>query len=159
MEMSYDRIGNCRIRENGRKINIFDKVNEIKQHLKDIIPEIESDKLIVILSHCRAYYEGKLHYGRRNVPENLQRTRELTTNERIVYEYLLKSKLNPSTTYRWFIATRLPQDIREKLAKGQIGQKKAMEISANRRNVKLSNMGLLMTEEIRKTIQKLEWEG
>jgi len=157
--MSYDRIGNYRIRENGRKINIFDKVNEIKQHLKDIIPEIESDKLIVILSHCRAYYEGKLHYGRRNVPENLQRTRELTANERIVYEYLLKNKLNPSTTYRWFIATRLPQDVREKLAKGEIGQKQAMLISANRRNAKMSQIGLLMMEEIREIIQKLEWEG
>jgi len=157
--MSYDRIGNYRIRENGKKINIFDKVNEIKQHLKDIIPEIESDKLIVILSHCRAYYEGKLHYGRRNVPENLQRTRELTANERIVYEYLLKNKLNPSTTYRWFIATRLPQDVREKLAKGEIGQKQAMLISANRRNAKMSQIGLLMMEEIREIIQKLEWEG
>ena len=155
--MSYDRIGNYRIRENGRKINIFDKVNEIKQHLKDIIPEIEGDKLIVILSHCRAYYEGKLHYGRRNVPENLQRKKELTANERIVYEYLLKSKLNPSTTYRWLIATRLPQDIREKLAKGQIGQKKAMEISANRRNVKMSNMGLLMMEDIRNAIERIDW--
>jgi len=157
--MSYDRIGNYRIRENGRKINIFDKVNEIKQHLKDIIPEIESDKLIVILSHCRAYYEGKLHYGRRNVPENLQRKKELTVNERIVYEYLLKNKLNPSTTYRWFIATRLPQDVREKLAKGEIGQKQAMLISANRRNAKMSQIGLLMMEEIREIIQKLEWEG
>lgn len=157
--MLYDRIGNYRIRENGRKINIFDKVNEIKQHLKDIIPEIKSDELIGILSRCRAYYEGKLHYGRRNIPENLQRKRELTANERIVYEYILKSKLNPSTTYRWFIATRLPMDVREMLAKGQVSQKQAMKMSADRRNVKKSNAGLLMMEEIRNAIQKLDWEG
>ena len=157
--MSYDRIGNTNIRENGRKRSIFDKVNEIKQHLKELIPEINSDGLIIILSHCRAYYEGKLHYGRRNVPENLQRTRALTTNERIVYEYLLKSKLNPSTTYRWFIATRLPQDVREMLSKGQIGQKKAMEISANRRRDKTSQIGLYMMEEIRGIIKRLQWEG
>ena len=74
--MSYDRIGNYRIRENGRKINIFDKVNEIKQHLKDIIPEIESDKLIVILSHCRAYHEGKLHWKKKH-------PREPSKNKRI----------------------------------------------------------------------------
>lgn len=156
--MSYDRIGNYRIRENGRKRSIFDKVNEIKQHLKEIIPEIKSDELIGILSRCRAYYEGKLHYGRRNVPDNKQMKRELTANERIVYEYLLKSKLNPPTTYRWFIATRLPQDVRERLAKGQIGQKQAMKISADRRNVKQSNIGLLMMEEIRNSIQKLDWK-
>jgi hypothetical protein len=36
---------NHRIRENGKKVNIFDKVNEIKQHLKDIIPEIKSDEV------------------------------------------------------------------------------------------------------------------
>lgn len=167
MKMSYDRLGNYRIRYKevrdgkvvGRKRNIFDKVNEIKQELKGIIPEIKGDELIKMMSHCRNYYHGKLHYGRKGIPENQQRKRELTANERILYDYLLRNKLNPSTTYRWFIATRLPQDIREQLAKGIIGQKTALRISANRRRTKKSSIGLLMMEDIRNIIHKLEWSG
>jgi len=143
---------NRKIRENGVKRNIFDKVSEIKQHINMILPEIDGDKLINMMSHCRRYYEGKLHYGRRNVKENLDKKRDLTESERILYDLLLKLNLNPSTTYRWFLATIVPADIKEKLAKGHISQKKALEISANRKRVKESNVGLLMIEEIRTII-------
>lgn len=50
MKVSYDRIGNWRIRENGQKRGLFDKVNEIKQGIKTILPELEGDKLIAMLS-------------------------------------------------------------------------------------------------------------
>jgi len=164
MKMSYDRIGNTRIRYKtvmdgklvGRKRDIFDKVNEIRRDINAILPEIKGDELIGMLSRCRHNYYGSLHYGRRG-EENRNRKRELTINERVLYDYLLKNSLNPATTYRWFIATRLPQDIREKLAKGQIGQKTAMLISANRRRTKNSTEGLLMMEEIRAIVQKLDW--
>ena len=133
----------------GRKIDIFEEIHKIKQHIKEILPELDGDRLIIMMSHCRQYYEGHLHYGRRAIQENLTRKRDLTEAEKILYELLLKLKLNPSTTYRWFLATRVPQDIKEKLVKGQISQKKALEISANRKRVKQSNIGLLMMEEIR----------
>ena len=148
--MSYDRIGNAKVRKDGKKVSIFRRVAEIKQQLKATIPEIEGYRLISMLSHCRRYYRGTLWYGRRDSPNKMPRT--LTPNERILYDYLLKNNLNPCTTYRWFIATRVPDDIKDKLEKGQIGQKKAMQISANRRRVKRSNKGLLMIEEIRTII-------
>ena len=157
--MSYDRIGNHQIRENGRKRSIFDKVNEIKQDLKDMFPEIEGDRLIGMFSHCRRHYEGKLHYGRIHNKSNHSRVRELTTNENLLYDHLLRKGLNPSTTYRWLIATRLPSDIMKQLANGKISQKKAMQISANRRRTRESVTGLLMMEEIRNIVQKLDWRG
>ena len=154
MKISYDRLGNWRIREKGHvKKSLFQKVAEIKDDIKRIIPELDSDGLISMLSHCRRYYEGKLFYGRRTNPN--KQPRDLTANERLLYDYILKNNLNPCTTYRWFLATRLPSDIKEKLAKGQIGQKKAMQISANRRRVKNNNMGLLMMEEIRNIVSGL----
>ncbi|OVE74582.1 hypothetical protein BVX95_02015 [archaeon D22] len=147
-KMSYDRIGNAHIRENGKKRNIFDKVNEIKIDIKGILPEIEGDRLIAMLSKIRTYYGHK----KRGVPmgrKGWKGYRDLTINERLLYDYMLKKKLTPSTTYRWFIATRIPSDVKDKLAKGQLTVKKAMQISANRRRVEMSNQGLLLLEKIR----------
>lgn len=146
---------NHRIRSNGKKINIFDKVHHIKKDLKVLLPEIEEDKLLSMFSHMRAYYEGKLHYGRRSNPANWSRKKELTEAEKIIYDYLLKNKLNPSTTYRWFLATRVPEDIKDKLKQGRLSYKKALEISANRRRKRESNTGLLMMEEINNVIRSL----
>ena len=148
MKMSYDRIGNTKIRENGKKRSIFDKVNEIKSDIKSILPEVEGDRLISMLSKIRTYIAHK----KKGIPlgrKGWKGYRKLTNNESILYEYLLKNDLNPSTTYRWFIATRVPEDVKDMLARGKLSIKKAMEISANRRRVKESNKGLLMMEELR----------
>jgi hypothetical protein len=147
MKMSYDVIGNTRIRENGRKVDIFVKVDQIKQDIKTIIPEIESDKLLPMMSHCKNYYYGKLYYGRKGKPN--RKKRKLTHNEMVLYEYLLKNKLNPCTTYRWFLATRIPEDVKDKLRQGKISQRKAMEISANRKKARIGSKGTLIIEQLR----------
>jgi len=146
---------NTRIRENGKKINIFNKVAQIKEDLKVLLPEIEEDKIIPMFSHIRNFFYGNLHYGRRNVPENKKRKRPLSKAETILYDYMLKNNLNPSTTYRWMIACRVPADIKDKLSKGQISCKKAMQISANRKRLRESNTGLLMVEEINNIVRSL----
>ena len=153
-KMSYDRIGNTHIRENGKKRSIFDKVNEIKSAIKTILPEVEGDKLIAMLSKIRTY----LAHKKKGVPigrNGWKGYRDLTFNEKVLYEYLLKQGLCPSTTYRWFIATRIPSDVRDKLEKGQLSMKKAFQISANRRRVKESNTGLMMIEELRTIVRGL----
>lgn len=153
-KMSYDRIGNTHIRENGKKRSIFDKVNEIKRDIKAILPELEGEKLIHMLSKIRTYISHK----KKGVPigrHGWKGYRELTFNERAVYEYLMKNNLAPSTTYRWFIATRIPSDVREKLERGQLSMKKAFQISANRRRVKASNTGLMMMEKLRTIVRCL----
>lgn len=158
--MSYMRLGNCRIRDkDGHKKNIFDRVNEIKADLRKLFPEINESEYIRMFSRCRRKYRGVLYKGRigkvNKLPVELRMRDELTANERILYDYLMKNKLNPCTTYRWFIATRIPNDIKDKLAKGQITVKKAMEISANRKRVRESNQGLLMMEELRNIVRGL----
>lgn len=147
-----------RVRFNGKKISIFDRVNQIKEKLNQILPEIEPSRLLIMLGHIRRFYEGNLYYGRRtsNQEEKDKRERlELTQTERILYDFLLKEKLNPSTAYRWFLATRVPDDIKEKLTKGQISYRKAMEISYNRKRARESNIGLLMMEEMRVIVRGL----
>ena len=145
--MSYMKLGNYQIRENGHKRSIFDKTNEIKSELKKLFPEVESDGWISIFSHVRNYYRGNLHYGRRNSKN--KKPRELTPIERQVYDYMMKKELNPCTTYRWFLATRIPEDIKTKLAQGKISHKRALLIASNRKSNADSNRGLLMLEELR----------
>ena len=146
---------NTQIREKGKKINIFDKVNQIRSDIKSLLPEIEEHKIIPMFSHIRNFFYGNLYYGRQNIPENKQRKRELTKAETILLDYMMKNKLNPSTTYRWMIACRVPADIKEKLAKGQVSIMKAMQISANRKRVRESNTGLIMIEEINNIVRSL----
>lgn len=147
-----------RVRQEGKKVSLFDRVNNIQKRLKQILPEIEGSRLICMLCHCRRYYEGSLYYGRRTADKGEQKKRkqlDLTKTERILYDFLLKNNLNPSTTYRWFLAVRVPEDIKEKLKRGQISYKKAMEISYNRKRVRQSNLGLLMLEEMRTIVRGL----
>jgi len=146
---------NHRVRYKGKKVPIFDRINLIKQDLKELIPEVEEDKFLSMMSHIRNFFYGKLHYGRRAEPNNLQRKRELTANEQIVLDYLLKNNLNPSTTYRWFLACRIPSDLKEKLIEGKISYKKAFTIASNRKKSRLSNMGLLMMDEINNIVRSL----
>lgn len=158
--MGYMRLGNHRIREKGRvKKSIFDKINEIKSDLRRIIPEVGEAGYIKMFSRCSRFYTGKLYKGRvgnvMKLPVDLRLKEDLTANERILYDYMLKNKLNPATTYRWFLAVRIPDDIKEKLEKNQLSAKVAMQISANRKRVKQSNQGILMMEELRTIVRGL----
>lgn len=147
-----------RVRHKGMKINLFDRVNQIKKQLKQLLPEVEEDRFISILGHCRRYYEGNLYYGRRtaNTEEKAKRKKiDLTQTERIVYDYLLRNNLKPSTIYRQFLATRVPEDIKDQLQKGNISYKKAMETSYNRKRVRECRIGFDMLEEMRTIVRGL----
>lgn len=146
-----------RVRKKGKKINIFDECFRIRQELNRIIPEVKPEGLLKILARCRRYYEGSLYYGRRVKKDQAKskKKEELTTIERLVYDYLLRNKLNPSTTYRWFLVVRVPSDVKEKLEKGLISVKKALEINRNRKKAQESSTGLLILEEMREIIKCL----
>ena len=147
-----------RIREKGKKRSIFDKVKEIKNNLKLFLPELEEDRIIPILARCRRFYEGSLYYGRKttNIEEKKNRKKqELTEIEKVVYQFLIEQKLNPSTTYRWFLHSRVPEDIKEKLEKNLIPVRLAVQISNNRKKIEESNQGLLLLEEMRQIVRGL----
>jgi len=146
---------NKNVRYKGKKVPIFDRINRIKSDIKELLPEIEEERFLSMMSHVRNYFYGNLHYGRRGIPENIKRKRELTSNEKIILDYLLKSNLSPATTYRWFIACRMPSDIVEKLQKGKLSFRRAFLIADNRKKSKLSSTGLLMMEEINNIVSSL----
>lgn len=146
---------NHRVRHNGRKISLFDKINKIRNDLKELLPEVEENKFLVMASHVRNFYYGNLYYGRRDSNKSQRRKRELTQAEMLLLDYYLKNNLNPSTCYRWFVACRIPSDIKEKLEQGKVSFKKAMLITDNRKKAKMSNTGMLMIEEINNIVRSL----
>jgi len=148
---------NYRVRYQGGKISLFDRINKMKNDLRELLPEIPEDKFLSMASHVRNFFYNNLYYGRHqnHTPENLKRKRELTPNEKILLDYYMKNNLNPSTTYRWFLACRIPSDLKEKLAHGKLSFKKAFLIADNRKKSKLSNTGLLMVEEINNVVGSL----
>jgi hypothetical protein len=145
------------VRDKGKKRNIFDKVTEIEEILYNSLPELKGDRklLIYMLCHCRRYFEGKLYYGRRSIGDNIHRQRPLTINERVIYDLLIRHNLNPSTAYRWFLYTRIPSDLKEKMMSDRISARQALTISANRKKTKDSKLGILMMEEIGECIRRL----
>lgn len=151
--MSYMRLNNVNVREKGKKRNLFDKVNELKQKMNVIVPEIEGQRLIDLLHHIKAERENKYYYGRKGWI-NSKIKKDLTPIEHLIKELLIKEKLNPSTVYRWLLATRIPSDIMDKLRKGMISQKKAYEIALNRRKNLRSAQSLLLMESVRDIIRR-----
>src|SRR3972149_6504058 len=94
---------NHRVRYNGRKINLFDRINKIKNDLKELLPEIEEDKFLSMASHIKNFYYGKLHYGRRN-PESSFGRRFLHVQPPRAFRRRAAPWRDRLCAYRWFIA-------------------------------------------------------
>lgn len=147
------RLNNINVREKGKKRNLFDKVNELKQKINVIVPEIDGQRLIDIVHHIKAERENKYYYGRKGW-KTTKIKKELTHVEHLIKELLIKEGLNPSTVYRWLLACRIPSDIMDKLRKGLISQKKAYEIALNRKKNQKSAQTLILMENIIEIIRR-----
>ena len=65
---------------------------------------------------------------------------------------LHRNELNSSTTYTWFLLTNTPTDIKNKLRKGMISQKKAFMLRASHERVKELKMGIDIMEEVKEHV-------
>jgi hypothetical protein len=142
-------------KEFNRRIAMLDKVIQIKKDFKELLPEIEQDKYIVMLSHVAYFCSNKKEYRARNGRKKTYKVKPLTEAEKIMLDYFLKNNLVPITVYRWFRASKVPQDIMQKLRKGQVTVKEAIKTATNRLKQKQSNTGLIMLEEINNVIASL----
>ena len=143
---------------NTRLITVFEKTRRVRELIIGHYPEINADELIYILSHCRAYYEGNLYYGRRtsNKKEKKQRPlKKLTEIESGIFQLLLKYRVNPSTCYRWFLAARLPEDIMNEVKHKNMTAKKAIQIARNRKFAKESKLGWQLISRIKEVVRCL----
>ncbi len=142
-------------REFNKRLNMLDKVNIIKKDFKTLLPEIEQDRYIIMLGHCAYFCENKKEYRARNGRKKLYKIKQLTEAEKIMLDYLLKNNIVPITVYRWFRASKVPEDIMNKLRKGQVSVKEAIRSATNRLKQRQSNTGLIVLEEINNVIAGL----
>ena len=120
-----------------------------------LLPEIEQDRYIIMLGHCAYFCENKKEYRARNGRKKLYKIKQLTEAEKIMLDYLLKNNIVPITVYRWFRASKVPEDIMNKLRKGQVSVKEAIRSATNRLKQRQSNTGLIVLEEINNVIAGL----
>ena len=91
---------------------IFDKVSNIKHIIKEVLPETDESELT---SQLRVI--AKWHYKKKKTI--------LTSEQAKLYELLINKGYNPDTVYKWFLLTRSPFELRDKLKLKLISQKKA----------------------------------
>lgn len=137
-----------------RKVNIFSVVNGIKKDIKQQFPELEIETIMGMLSRIRKYHIQNLTHNKGKKPRG-RRSTKLTPLEMVFYDYLLKKGLNPSTTYLWFLACRVPEDVKNKVERGDLSCKEAIKIYNNRKRNKISNQGVMLIEEINEIIRGL----
>ena len=92
------------------KETVFQKLAKVQQILRKYceITDKEFPKIIRKLGNC--------HYKKNS---------NLTDKELRVLEMLLARKYNPYTVYRWFLLTNCSDEVKQKLMRGMIGQKRA----------------------------------
>lgn len=142
-------------REFNRRLSKMQKVIEIRRDLKTLLPEIEQDKYFSMFSHLCYYHSDRKQYYSRNSRRKIKQLKPLTEAEKILLDYLIKNNLNPKTTYKWFLVSKLPEDIQTRLRNGQVSVVEARRISTNRLKQRQSNTGVEMIEEIRSVVSSL----
>lgn len=138
-----------------RRISMMDKTILVKRELKSLLPEIEEDKYLHMLSHLCNFDKNKKQYWTRDSRKKTRTLRCLTSAEIVFLDYLLKNNLNPKTTYRWFLVSKLPEDIKDKLKKGFISVSQARKVATNRLRQRESNEGLSMMVDIQEIVRCL----
>ncbi len=124
-----------------RRKTTLRKVETVKEIIQSLFPEIKSKKIMLMLSRCAHY-----HYDKK---------RELDTEERMLYDILLKYNYNPFRVYKWFRISLLPEDVKEEVEKGTLSQEKAMKIYVNRYRTKEASMSWKFMEEARRIIKEV----
>ncbi len=80
---------------------------------------------------------------------------DLNEKEMFLYDKLLKYGYNPSTVYKWFLLTKVPEDIKGRIQRQEISQRQALRMASNRKKVKEVNLGFQLMEEARAAIRGL----
>lgn len=123
--------------------SVFEKVARYKELLKPVVGEKPDREVKLMLCHCHYYRTG--------------RYKSLTKEERILYDFLLKTNLKPHNMYEKFVFLESPEHVQNLLREKKIGIREAQSRSyASKRQVDSSESKEFM-DDIRKIIGGVEW--
>ena len=98
--------------------SVFDKLEEVKQLIHQIDPEIEN--ISVLLGKI-----GTHHYNKKKGM--------LLGKHKEIYNILRENSINPYTAYKWSLLERVPEEIKYQLQHRLLGQKKAKKFATKQK--------------------------
>ncbi|HZX44084.1 MAG TPA: hypothetical protein VFF28_00215 [Candidatus Nanoarchaeia archaeon] len=125
-----------------KHLELFEKIKVARNLIDESFPGLDGDSLMTMLCHIAHH-----HYH--------EKMMDLNEREMFLYDKLLKYGYNPSTVYKWFLLTKVPEDIKGRIKRQEISQKQAFRMSFNRKRVKEVNLGFQLMEEARAAIRGL----
>lgn len=129
----------------GKITNVFERIEEFKNILKPLTVGKTDQEIKLMLCHCKHY--------------NLGLRKELTKEEYVLNDFILKKGLNAKTIYENFVFIDYPKSIKNLLAERKISIKEAQSrFMAIKKLVNVRD-GKDLMEEIRHVMRRLEWSG
>ncbi len=113
--------------------NYFRELVKLKKRLFVEFSWLEGRNLVSLMSGL-----GHYHYNKKN--------QILLGNERLVYDFLMRTGFNPYTVYRWLLLERIPEDIKYQLKNNKLSQTKAISLAFKRRQETTESIGASVQE-------------
>ncbi len=128
-----------------KRTNVFEKIESSKEILKPVIEGKTDREIKRFLCHCVYYQMG--------------RKKDITGEEREIYDFILKSNLKPKTLYKYFLILDYPEHVRNQLRECKMSLDEARSKSfAYKRMINTKNGKEIMAEMLA-VIRRLEWKG
>jgi hypothetical protein len=100
--------------------NCVTKLEQVRELIVMRFPKMDVRNLVEKMSKVGHYHYNKKKYL-------------LLGENRELYNFLIENSYNPYTIYRWLLLERIPSEIKWQLKNKQISQKRAIELSMERR--------------------------
>ncbi len=109
----------------------------VKEYIINVLG-VKEELVGQVLRRCSDYQYG--------------RVKNISDVEKKVSDYLMGLNVSLKSVYAWYLASRLPEDIKSGLINGKISQKKAIRLGKNRALGKELDITWRMMDIIRKTV-------
>lgn len=124
-----------------KDMNVFEKMKVIEEQIKTELPHIKARELPRRFSRVSHYVRGTL--------------KSVDEDDRRLYDFLLRNKLNHRTVHNWFLLRGAPPDLRNKLENREIWIRNALKEMAMIRRVQEQPYDKSILLDIRRYIKEV----
>lgn len=133
-------MGNCKMNP-----TVFEQIESVKKILSPIVSEGENFRRRGLILRCVKFKTGQV--------------KKLSKEESMIYDLLLKNKLNPKTVYEWLLLENVPAHIKEKLVQKKISLNEARIQFVKWKRLSDTHAGNALMDEIKNIIRRLRWKS